>query len=95
MEVNALNNSPKNVTLKKEECEAFLGRRDVLLDYACDSPALKLVTVRTTFHFQIFLPPFAKAFREGFIFFFFLYDTLRKYLSCWVSILSCLQHFQD
>lgn len=49
METNAVNNPPKSVTLKKEECEALLGRRDVLLDYACDTPVLKLGTIQTTF----------------------------------------------
>lgn len=38
MEAKAVNKPPKNATLKKEECEALLGRRDVLLDYLRDTP---------------------------------------------------------
>lgn len=92
MEASAVNNPPKNVTLKKEECEALLGRRNVLLDYACDTPVLKLGTTQTTFLSDL-SPSLCQGFQRGF--YFFLYDTLRKYLSYWVSILSCLQHFQD
>lgn len=54
MEAKAVNNPPKNVTLKKEECEALLGRRDVLLDYVCDTPVLKLGALVEIHFSQIF-----------------------------------------
>lgn len=68
MEAKAVNNPPKNVTLKKEECEALLGRRNVFLDYVRDTPVLKLGVLFKIHFSQIFLFLFAKAFRESFIF---------------------------
>lgn len=71
MEANAVNNPPKNVTLKKEECGVLLGRRDVLLDYACDTPVLKLGTIRSTFLSDI-SPSLCQGFQRGFYFFFMI-----------------------
>lgn len=72
MEAKAVNNPPKNVTLKKEECGALLGRRDVLLDYVRDTPALKLGALSEIHFSQISLFLFAKALRDGFIFSFMI-----------------------
>lgn len=68
METNAVNNPPKNATLKKEECEALSGKRDVLLDYACDTPVLKLGTTQTTFLSDL-SPSLCQGFQRGFCFF--------------------------
>lgn len=72
MEAKAVNNPPKNVTLKKEECGALLGRRDVLLDYVRDTSVLKLGALFEIHFSQISLVLFAKALREGFIFSFMI-----------------------
>lgn len=67
IEEKVVNNQPNAVTFKKEECEALLGRRDVLLDYVHGTPALKLGALFKVHFSQIFLLVFTKAFRKGFI----------------------------